>query len=246
MRELKIAANMIAVARNRKGGSKRSAMLRMIMPFLSRETGDKLAEAINKSDSAHFAREWDKVKKEITARLAIQHKKHHHKATAADVSTFPREDSTSVSVRTYGLPEKIRININGNDVWEGNAPAETASPIGQPESAAVPKPEDSNRDAVASDGACANPYPPPVARVSIDSGQTGNVYSITDPQIVEMIKLVCERLLMGADPCPIPENRCVPHQWINCRECMPTETKPFDYNADILELYDRLVTCKSL
>lgn len=174
MKELVIAANMIALARNRKGGSKRSAMLRMIMPFLSHETGDKLAEAIDKKDSKRFALEWDKVKKEITARLAIHHKK--HTATAS--------------------------------------------------------------------GACENPCPSPSAKISIDSGQTGNVYLITNPQIVEMIKLVCERLLLDADPCPIPSNRCVKHEWIDCRECVETP-KPFDPNADMLELYDKLVTCRS-
>lgn len=166
MKELVIAANMIALARSRKGGSKRSAMLRMIMPFLSRETGDKLAEAISKQDSKRFAQEWDKVKKEITARLAIHHKK--HKATASDCTPV--------------------------------TPVQIAGPR---------------------------------ATIQIDQGQTGANYFVTDPQIVEMIKLVCERLLLGADPCPLPVVE-------------KPETKPFDYNADILELYDRLVTCKSL
>lgn len=169
MKELVIAANMIALARSRKGGSKRSAMLRMIMPFLSHETGDKLAEAINKQDSKRFAHEWDKVKKEITARLAIHHKKHKHHATASDC-----------------VQETPACQINGQRVT-----------------------------------------------IQIDQGQTGANYLVTDPQIVEMIKLVCERLLLGADPCPLPAIE-------------KPETKPFDYNADILELYDRLVTCKSL
>jgi len=247
MRELTIAANMIALARNRKGDGKRSAMLRMIMPFLSRDTGDKLADAIARKDSKHFATEWDKVKKEITARLAIHHKKkqahtqhakhtkHGHHATAADVSTFVRDDGTSVCVRTYGAPEKIRININGNDVFEGAAPAETATPLEQPvDAVVVPKEE-----------ACTNPIPAPTANINIDSGQTGCNYSITDPQIVEMIKLVCERLLMDADPCPIPANRCDKHQWVDCRECIKNVPKPFDPNADILELFDKLVTCRS-
>lgn len=219
MRELQIAANMIALARSRKGGSKRSAMLRMIMPFLSRETGDKLAEAINKQDSKRFAQEWDKVKKEITARLSIHHKKKGHHATAADVSAFPRDDGTSVCVRTYGAPEKIRININGNNIFEGAAPEENCGPVEQPVS-------ESNCTPVGQiDGQRAT--------IQIDQGQTGANYFVTDPQIVEMIKLVCERLLLGADPCPLPAIE-------------KPETKTFDYNADILELYDRLVTCKSL
>lgn len=247
MRELTIAANMIALARNRTGSNKRSAMLRMIMPFLSKETGDRLASAIDARDSAHFAKEWDKVKTEIVNRLSIHHKKNaekhlhahpkikaahpskhghkpkhtkhsghkKHKATGADVSTFVRDDGTSVCVRTYGAPEKIRFSINGNDVYEGAAPPETQSSEGA----------DQVHEIAGS-----------MATIQIDSGQTGQTYVVTDPQIVEMIKLVCERLLMDADPCPIPVKVCEPG----------VANKPFDYNADILELHSRLVTCKSL
>lgn len=240
MRELTIAANMIALARNRKGDGKRSAMLRMIMPFLSRDTGDKLADAIARKDSKHFATEWDKVKKEITARLAIHHKKkqahtqhakhtkHGHHATAADVSTFVRDDGTSVCVRTYGAPEKIRININGNDVFDGDAPEENTLPV-----------EGQGVDKTLEHVSITQ------ANIQIDTGYTGSTYQITDPQIVEMIKLVCERLLMDADPCPIPANRCDKHQWVDCRECIKNVPKPFDPNADILELFDKLVTCRS-
>ena len=234
MRELTIAANMIALARNRKGDGKRSAMLRMIMPFLSRDTGDKLADAIARKDSKHFATEWDKVKKEITARLAIHHKKkqahtkHGHHATAADISTFVRDDGTSVCVRTYGAPEKIRININGNDVFDGDAPEENTLPV-----------EGQGVDKTLEHVSITQ------ANIQIDTGYTGSTYQITDPQIVEMIKLVCERLLMDADPCPIPANRCDKHQWVDCRECIKNVPKPFDPNADILELFDKLVTCRS-
>ena len=256
MKELAIAANMIALARNRKGASKRSAMLRMIMPFLSKETGDNLASAIDKRDSAHFAKEWDKVKKEITARLSIHHKKNaekhlhqgkRHKATGADVSAFPRDDGTSVCVRTYGAPEKIRININGTDVFEGAAPAESSGPVEQPVGTTMDKPHnvDTAEAAVSLEKVeTANVHQ---AHISIDQGQTGGTYSITDPQIVELLKLVCERLLMGADPCPIPANMCTQHQYPNCRECYPNAIlKPFDYNTNMLELHDRLVACKSL
>lgn len=248
MRELTIAANMIALARNRKGANKRSAMLRMIMPFLSKETGDRLASAIDARDSAHFAKEWDKVKQEIVSRLSIHHKKNaekhlhahpkiksthvkhakpkhakhmghkKHKATGADVSTFAREDGTSVCVRTYGAPEKIRLSINGNDVFEGAAPPEPCQ----------------SEDLAPSQGG--NMVKGSMATIQVDTGLTGQTYVVSDPQIVEMIKLVCERLLMDADPCPIPEKVCEPN----------VVNKPFDYNADILELHSRLVTCKSL
>lgn len=239
MRELTIAANMIALARNRKGANKRSAMLRMIMPFLSKETGDRLANAIDKRDSAHFAKEWDKVKKEITARLHIHHKKHaekhlhshhgKHKATGADVHTFTRDDATSVNIQTWGSPEKIRLNINGNAIFDGkapeenNGPSETAvDPIGNTQNALEPM---GNPHAAGS-----------MATIQVDTGQTGQTYVVTDPQIVEMIKLVCERLLMDADPCPLPEKVCEPG----------VMNKPFDYNEDLFELHSRLVTCKSI
>lgn len=218
MKELVIASNMIALARGRKGSNKRSAMLRMIMPFLSRDTGDKLASAIDKRDSAHFAKEWDKVKKEITGRLSIQHKKNadkhmhgRHKATGADVHTFARDDATSISVQTWGAPEKIRLNINGNNVFDGIAPLENNEPCEQ----AV----DPIGKGITSNGT--------TATIQIDSGTTGNNYQITDPQVVDLIKMVCERLLMDADPCPIPEK--------------DEQKACFDYNANMLELYDRLV-----
>lgn len=99
MKELIIANNMVAIARGHKGkpfkkgkhakhhveankspGQKRSAMLRMIMPFLSRETGEKLAIAITGRDAKKFASLWDTVKKEIVGKLEAQ----KHQATASN------------------------------------------------------------------------------------------------------------------------------------------------------------------
>jgi hypothetical protein len=101
MKELIIANNMIAIARghkpkkhktpkghsakhtvapNKTPGQKRSAMLKMVMPFLSRETGEKLALAIGNHDANKFAALWDQVKKEIVGKLEAQ--KHH--ALASD------------------------------------------------------------------------------------------------------------------------------------------------------------------
>lgn len=103
MRELLIANNMVAIARGHKPkhptpkgkkgkhkkpkvsaakspAEKRSAMLRMIMPFLSRETGEKLAIAIVNRDQNKFASLWDSVKKEIVAKLEAQ----KHQSTASD------------------------------------------------------------------------------------------------------------------------------------------------------------------
>lgn len=55
--------------RKKKGKNKRSAMLRMIMPHLSRKTGDALADAIDNADVSRFKTAWDKVKHEISKKL---------------------------------------------------------------------------------------------------------------------------------------------------------------------------------
>lgn len=94
MKELIIANNMIAMARghkpkhhapvkkgkhakphveqNKTPAQKRSAMLKMIMPFLSRETGEKLALAIVARNPERFGALWDQVKKEIIVKLEAQ------------------------------------------------------------------------------------------------------------------------------------------------------------------------------
>lgn len=109
MKELIIAENMVALARGhnkakkkphkanggkahvvkeKSAGQKRSAMLRMIMPFLSRETGEKLAIAIEQRSSAKFSQIWDQVKKEIVRKLDDG----KHKATASSVKIDIPED----------------------------------------------------------------------------------------------------------------------------------------------------------
>lgn len=137
MKELIVASNMIATARGRNrtkpnNSAKRSAMLRMIMPFLSRETGDALANAIHDRNSKKFAAIWDKVKHEVRQKL-----EHPNKATAA---------------------ASIKIEI-------------------------------------------------------------------PDDMLVQVIKMVCERMCLDKDPCPLPPVDC----------CVP------DVNANILELYNKLV-----
>lgn len=81
-RDMVIARNMMAVARrSRKGKSAniRSKMLKMIMPHLSRDTGDRLADAISKNDSSEFSAVWDKIKHEISDKLG----KGKHSANAS-------------------------------------------------------------------------------------------------------------------------------------------------------------------
>lgn len=276
MKELVIASNMIALARSRKGANKRSAMLRMIMPFLSKETGDELAGAIAESNSVKFSKMWDRVKGEIVHKLkdsrpkqlkkpaeagsnhaakphvAPHHKKPHvaqphkqkhvgpHKsgrkfrghasnetATAADVRVFHREDGDSVCIDTYGA-EKIRINVNGNDLFDGVAPE---SPANQSECGQTNTPQ---------------------ATVQIDQVDNGVNYVITDEKLIALIKMVCERMFTDADPCPLPRVQtrqvCENHDWEDCPQCFGDGIqlpKGFDFNANILELYDRLSTAQS-
>lgn len=121
MNERLIASNMIAIARGRKGDAKRSAMLRMIMPFMSNQTGEKLAKVIHDSDSAAFGKIWDGVKHEILKRLKNKHKM---KATAADVHVFQRDSDdggTTVNINGWGS-EKVRVNFGGVTIWNREDP----------------------------------------------------------------------------------------------------------------------------
>lgn len=88
-REIKILGNIMALAkRGGKGAkSKRSMMLRMIMPHLSQETGDMLADAIAKGNTAKFNNAWNKVRDEIGAKL-----KQRHAAHAGADEQFTAED----------------------------------------------------------------------------------------------------------------------------------------------------------
>jgi len=70
-----IAQNMEALARRRGGkkkGNLRSQMLRMIMPMLSRENGDKLANAIQKRDVSALQSVWDDIKSQLTDKLEVK------------------------------------------------------------------------------------------------------------------------------------------------------------------------------
>jgi hypothetical protein len=294
MKELIIASNMIAMARSHKdAGKKRSIMLRMIMPLLSKETGDKLATAIQKKDSRHFAKMWDKIKHEITHKLEAQ-----HRATAsnlalasmgdwtreewaarearlnagqpcanpytpaqvepsyADVTTFQRDGDTSVCIQTYG-PRKIRISVNGNTMMEGVPEDGTFQQVipnpPSPELLDQPCETPIAVDPATCDAAVAvepvvaecGVIEEPMATVQINNGQTGENFLLTGEQMVKVVKLVCERLLMDADPCPLPARmmamptNCAEHDWPDCKVCLHG-LKGFDFSANILELYDKL------
>jgi hypothetical protein len=84
-RDLKIAGNIMALAAKRKGKNKRSVMLRTIMPFLSRETGDDLADAIDSGDTSKFTNTWNKVRGEISAKIGKRRHTSHASAETSDI-----------------------------------------------------------------------------------------------------------------------------------------------------------------
>lgn len=77
-RQFVISKNYAAIAKSRKKKpkSKRSAMLKMVMPMLSHDQGDKLADAIANKDKEAFGAAWDEIK-------ASLEKKFVHKAAAS-------------------------------------------------------------------------------------------------------------------------------------------------------------------
>lgn len=81
-RDLKIINNVMimAVARGKSpSAKKRSQMLRMIMPHLSRESGDALADAISQGNSHKFTQVWNQVRDEIAGKIG-----HHRSHASAD------------------------------------------------------------------------------------------------------------------------------------------------------------------
>lgn len=173
--------------------------------------------------------------------------------TYADVTTFQRDGDTSVCIQTYG-PRKIRISVNGTTVMEGVPEEGTFVPANPIAMSEQPNP-DPGIDPATCDAALApvaecGVVDTPMAVVQIDGGRTGENYVLTGEQMVKVVKLVCERLLMDADPCPLPvrmmamPTNCAEHDYPDCKVCLHG-LKGFDFNANILELYDKL-TASSL
>lgn len=78
-RDIKIVGNMLALAKRGKGKggkSKRSLMLRTIMPHLSKQSGDDLASAIDSGNTKQFTRAWNKVRDEINNKIIHRHAAH--------------------------------------------------------------------------------------------------------------------------------------------------------------------------
>lgn len=75
-KQLKIADNMVALARKKKGkGNSRSLMLKMIMPMLSNEHGERLAKAIETNNVHSFNKVWDEIKHDVDDKLNTSHRK---------------------------------------------------------------------------------------------------------------------------------------------------------------------------
>lgn len=268
MKELTIASNMISMARNAQTlKQKRSLMLQMIMPLFSKASADKLADCIENHNSREFSNLWQQMKPELATKLAqkraapdfipnkmemavasmgditreewaAMHPNRDEVACSnpytpepsyADVTTFQRDDETSVCVQTYG-PRKIRISVNGTTVMQGTPELGTFAPA---EPITLEKESD------------CGVVEEPTATVQISTGQTGENFVLTGEQMCKVVKLVCERLLMDADPCPLPQRmmamptNCAEHDWPDCQVCLHG-LKGFDFNANILELYDKL------
>lgn len=169
--------------------------------------------------------------------------------TYADVTTFQRDGDTSVCIQTYG-PRKIRISVNGTTVMEGVPEEGTFVPANPIAMSEQPNPDPgidpATCDAAVAPDAEIGVIEEPQATVQISTGQTGETFMLSGEQMVKVVKLVCERLLMGADPCPLPPRmmamptNCAEHDWPDCKVCLHG-LKGFDFNANILELYDKLV-----
>lgn len=79
-RDTKIVTNVMimALAKGKSpSAKKRSQMLRMIMPHLSRESGESLADAISQGNSHKFTQVWNQVRDEIAGKIG------HHRSHAS-------------------------------------------------------------------------------------------------------------------------------------------------------------------
>jgi len=81
---MKIDISMVSESRGfpkkgkkKKGGNKRSQMLRMVMPLMSHTTGEQLADAID-GNNVHRLREvWSRIGNELSKKLEVRARKGH-------------------------------------------------------------------------------------------------------------------------------------------------------------------------
>lgn len=106
-RELKIATNVMIMATARgksPSAKKRSQMLRVVMPFLSRETGDQLADAISTGNPQQFTRVWNKVRDEIAGKIG------HHRVHASNTATACNQCPTTGNAGGGGASGEVGMS----------------------------------------------------------------------------------------------------------------------------------------
>lgn len=114
-KDINITRNLIAIAkRGRKGKSAniRSKMLKMIMPHLSHENGEKLAQAIDKNNAGAFANVWEQIKKEIKSKLETGKNKSHSSAAEKAVPLVMNlKNRTINSLNTEEFLDEMRSMV---------------------------------------------------------------------------------------------------------------------------------------
>lgn len=109
MNEVYVLRNMLALAKSRKSNP-RSLMLRMIMPFLSKEGGKLLEQAISHKDAQKFEREWDNIRKNIVKKLEA-------KASSGDnLAPVPMDMvQTACGLECEPKPDNVFLYVSGPD-----------------------------------------------------------------------------------------------------------------------------------
>jgi hypothetical protein len=107
--------NMIVMAGGKKGASKRSRMLKMIMPMLSQENGDTLAEAIGNKDTTKFKVVWEKIKKELVDKIASQ-KTHANASSLSDDTLWADFLAMSDNLDDFGAELYKEFVVKAHDL----------------------------------------------------------------------------------------------------------------------------------
>lgn len=109
--------NMISLSKKRSGNA-RSKMLKMIMPYLSRENGEQLAEAIDKKKAGQFKAVWDKIKRDIGERLQSSHSSAEGKTghDRFEGVTLEKVDATFAALFTTHIGEINMLETLGEDL----------------------------------------------------------------------------------------------------------------------------------
>jgi len=209
MKELAIASNMITMARNAKSlEQKRSLMLRMILPLLSTATADKLAKTITNHNSREFAQIWEQVKPEIAGKIAGDRAQQSAKPLppqmvgTASMGDITREEWEVMHPEPKTVVQTAETEPAYADVTTFQRDGETCVAI----TTYGPR-----KIRIALNGTTVlEAQPNAEGRVLPHNNNCGGVpiagSGINVNQVCQLVKLVCERLLMKADPCPLGPN----------------------------------------